>query len=304
MTNSSQKKPQTQQDGTFDPHTAFLDLRIVRLTIGILLGTVLISSVTIVIHDHLALDLTSTGFNTAASIFKVPLGALTFAIPALALLAANHRSEQTKRQMSLTLTQIERTDRQIQIAQGQNNFSNYFKHLEEFNKRFKFDDDSTEMGVTNTHKLHAWLYPGARDGDLSVSTDVVREFQGNVESFLDACLRFREPTGWATNMHFVYSNMNELAEKFYLGFTSITGTMVQHNGSSFTLIGGKVALALEHYLSVFRYIDEILSFDPTYRSGPSVCRVLKATALSSSAGPGPFHPFDIEQVLPAPALVA
>lgn len=60
------------------------------------------------------------GVNDLLVVFKVPLGIAAIVFPLVALVAASHRSEQTKKQ--------------ILISHQQNTFSNYYKHVEEFGK--------------------------------------------------------------------------------------------------------------------------------------------------------------------------
>ncbi|SQD77856.1 hypothetical protein [Moritella yayanosii] len=81
----------------FNPEKSFLHLRIVWLAIFCLLMITGIVSLTIIYYTPLVWDLSSNGFNSFISVFRFPLGILTLIIPIVALLAANHRSEQGNR---------------------------------------------------------------------------------------------------------------------------------------------------------------------------------------------------------------
>lgn len=104
----------------FDPHKSFLSLAVLKVVVGFAVVLAMVVSLVITMNSSIEIDLSYSGFNDAVRIFSVPLGILALIIPVVALLAANHRSEQTKEQMRL--------------AGEQNNFSNYYKHLEEFEK--------------------------------------------------------------------------------------------------------------------------------------------------------------------------
>lgn len=140
---------------SFDPHTSFLHLKIVRVTIALLVILAFFFGVTIAIKSDLIFDLSYNGFNYFIEVFRFPLGILAMIIPIVALLAANHRSEQTKEQIKLTSTQ--------------NTFSNYYKHIEEFIKY----NSSVNFGDVQGRYCHDVLFPNAKHGDYSLSIDVI-----------------------------------------------------------------------------------------------------------------------------------
>jgi hypothetical protein len=76
-------------------------------------------------------------------------------IPIVALLAANHRSEQTKEQ--------------IRVTNAQNVFSNYYKHIDEFNKYLSSRVDK-EVDLRFSHSN---IYPYASMGDYSLSEKLI-----------------------------------------------------------------------------------------------------------------------------------
>ncbi|WP_311064063.1 hypothetical protein [Halomonas sp. DWK9] len=85
------------------------------------------------------------GVNGFLVIFKLPLGILALLFPAIALVAASHRSEQTKRQ--------------IVISESQNNFANYYKHLEEFEKLVELLIVKFSLSHLNYRELYRTLFP-------------------------------------------------------------------------------------------------------------------------------------------------
>lgn len=91
-----------------------------RLAIAIPALSFIASGAAILSNSDLDLSLTYDGFNTFLQIFKFPLGCLALAVPLIALAVTNFRTIQT--------------ERQILAQQSQNNFVNYFKHIEEYEK--------------------------------------------------------------------------------------------------------------------------------------------------------------------------
>jgi phosphoglycerol transferase MdoB-like AlkP superfamily enzyme len=88
----------------FDPHTSFIHLPVVKLTVLILFSISIFLSTVIVFKSDIEWDFSYNGFNDALVIFRFPLGILATIIPIVALLAANHRSEQTKEQLLMLKT--------------------------------------------------------------------------------------------------------------------------------------------------------------------------------------------------------
>lgn len=300
--NSPQPQKNTQLNHTsiFDPDKSFLDLTVVRTTIGIIGMVALLVTAFIAFHMPLTLDLSGDGFNHAVAQFKVPIGILTISIPLLALLAANHRSEQTKKQMILTLSQIERTDRQITMVQGQNIFSNYFKHLEEFDKRFKGKDNDIAMHVTSPYKLHHFLFPNSRHGKLELSKNAISIAEDTATAFIRLCRRFKYEEHWSSSALKIDKKIRLLVERFKISQGSRTGTQILADGESFMLTGGQLGSFLVHNILIFRYLDDILSFDEKYLTPPNLKHIVD---LDMSKIPydykeeKTFIPFDIEEIL-------
>lgn len=139
----------------FDPHKSFLSLRIVWVTVFILSVISISSSSIIVVYSDLEIDLSYSGFNYFITVFKFPLAIAALIIPIVALLAANHRSEQTKEQ--------------IRVTNSQNVFSNYYKHIEEFTKYLEGRVDKS----VDLRFAHNNLYPNASHGDYNISSKVI-----------------------------------------------------------------------------------------------------------------------------------
>jgi len=146
----------------FDPQKRLLSLTIVRLVI---LLTMLVSATiatTIVHFSDLQFEPTYHGWNNAIAVVKVPLGILAFLIPLLALLAANHRANQTKSQIealekqstfSNRIThQQTKSDEIVQLFEG---FDKYWKVRSVVLYRSLFNPESRRMDISR--KTVSWI---------------------------------------------------------------------------------------------------------------------------------------------------
>ncbi|MFW1641621.1 hypothetical protein ACEV8D_22805 [Vibrio parahaemolyticus] len=143
----------------FNPHKSFISLPALWGVVVALSLFSLVLAFIIVANSELDVDLSFTGFNNFLTVFRVPLGILALIIPIVALLAANHRSEQTKEQ--------------IRVTNQQNNFANYYKHIEEYEKYAMTIADYEEISRRNIRRNHKLLFSRAIDGDYSVSTELL-----------------------------------------------------------------------------------------------------------------------------------
>ncbi|WP_318438316.1 hypothetical protein [Photobacterium leiognathi] len=139
----------------FDPHKSFLSLKIAWGTVLILATMSISSAVMIVFNSELKPDLSYSGFNHFISVFRFPLAIAALIIPVVALLAANHRSEQTKEQ--------------IKVTNSQNIFSNYYKHMEEFTKYLLPRVDKE----VDLRFAHSKFFPDSSLGDYAISSKLV-----------------------------------------------------------------------------------------------------------------------------------
>ncbi|WP_345860414.1 hypothetical protein [Shewanella algae] len=139
----------------FNPNKSFLSLPIVWFAVSTFLLLSCVSISFIICNSNLELDLSYNGFNSFISIFKFPLGISALIIPVIALLAANHRSEQTKEQ--------------IRVTNAQNVFSNYYKHIEEFTKYLSERIDKN----IDLRYAHSKFYPRASEGDYEIDPKLI-----------------------------------------------------------------------------------------------------------------------------------
>lgn len=151
----------------FDPEKAFFQLPIVWGTVVLFVTVAIILTAIILTNSSLKIDLSYTGFNLWITIHKLPLAILALLIPVIAVLAANHRSEQTKESISLT--------------KSQNRFSNYYKHLEEFTKyTTKLEEKYAGLKI-NTRKLHGHLFKDSRIGNYLIPEEISINLQKELQ---------------------------------------------------------------------------------------------------------------------------
>jgi hypothetical protein len=146
-----------ENSNLFNPNKSFFQLWVVRLTVVGVVGVAYWVYDLIMENGNYIECYTSACFNESVTTFKVPLGILSLLIPIIAVYAANHRSEQTKKQ--------------IELAREQNNFINYYKHLEEFEKHFeKVESSKTRVGtgLLNARKIHGAFFPDGINGHLHI----------------------------------------------------------------------------------------------------------------------------------------
>jgi hypothetical protein len=119
----------------------------------------------IIAHTSLEWDLSCEGANLFIEIFKVPLGALALIFPLVALVASNHRSQQSAKI--------------IAMQNAQNIFANHYTHIEKLEEHCRKLDiyKSTFLKDYNPRILHSVIYPKSKSGDFSLNADFLDKFK-------------------------------------------------------------------------------------------------------------------------------
>lgn len=86
----------------FDPEKSLFELPPVRWTAGITLVAATLLTILIAYNSKPPLKLDYEGFNNAIEIFRFPIGLFALGVSIIGICGANHRSEQTKRQIERT----------------------------------------------------------------------------------------------------------------------------------------------------------------------------------------------------------
>ncbi|GGK52836.1 hypothetical protein SAMN04490189_4607 [Pseudomonas koreensis] len=291
---------------SFDPNTSFFELTIVRLAASIII-ILAISSALVIFYDpalKLTLNLSHEGFNNALTIFRFPIGLTAILIPVIAVLVANHRSEQTKAQMMLTQNQIALSESQLKAAHSNNNFTNYFKHVDEFEKSITkhqeqdvgFENNTGMIEFRNPRRLHKMAFPNVKSGNLKVDQAFADAIEQDINKLLETASKLKNQNDIPATIYKLYHNYNEIAQKYQIKpFFEI----VTEGGDPVPPNPLKELVYPIGYLS--RAFVNILTFDENYKP----TKLLDATEnfdYKGISGARPQQadqtmPFDIEQLI-------
>lgn len=173
----------------FHPEIGFFDLKIVRATIIVITCASIVISLLIIFNSDLKMNLSYIGWNNFITFFKVPLGILAILIPLGAIYATHHRSIQT-------LEQMKQTRMQLKMTASQNEFSNYYKHLEEFEKYCREHCDKNVY--QHRRSLYQLSFPNSRESHYSANKEFIESVDHLI--FELAC---------TVNDHWLDSDLNE-----------------------------------------------------------------------------------------------
>lgn len=161
------------------------DLPVTKLLVFkavLILGGILTVGTTVAIgyHTNLSLCFTATCFNNLLEFFKVPIRLLAATLSIIGLIALAHRSEQSAKQ--------------IKLSESQNNFSNYYKHREEFENHIrKANEKKRKLGkkeyfIGDPIEAHYIIFPNAKYGDYTPDSLISYKELKNIQSFLTLVL--------------------------------------------------------------------------------------------------------------------
>lgn len=152
----------------FDPEIPFFELKPVLWTGGIIICLALAMTLWIIFYSNneLRMNLSYEGLNHVFTAFKFPIAILALSIPFGALYAANHRSEQSRHA--------------AELADAQNRFSNYYKHVDEFTKYLENyrHVKNKDIKLTNPRLLHLWLYGKRSDCFFTLRKEIIFMAEG------------------------------------------------------------------------------------------------------------------------------
>ena len=161
-----------------DPLKSFTQLPLfwIILTLSLLLS----SSITYIIirKSNLIWNWDYIGFNFLIEIFKVPFSIMAIALTIVAILATMHRSAQTKEQ--------------ILNSNKQNAFSNYYKHIEEFEKYMNTTIKSNSLNFGNLRFTHRMLFPNSFQGIYNVDGSYLELVEDEYSKIKDLLQKFNQ----------------------------------------------------------------------------------------------------------------
>jgi hypothetical protein len=208
----------------FNPNVSFFSLTIVWVTFILITGIALL--LIIIANSSINYQLCGSAecYNNFITLFKLPLGILSLLIPIGAIFAVQHRSEQSIAQ--------------IKTSEGQNNFVNYYKHLEEFGKYLKTKSIDTKV---HANQSHAVIFEEGRNGDFNIS-ESIQKFIETVSSEIYLKLKAIEVGSVngldnniviSTNFQEIEIKLKVLNEKFHV---------IPQNRTIFSILRKKFAL--------------------------------------------------------------
>ncbi|ELI5380675.1 hypothetical protein RRJ87_002832 [Vibrio parahaemolyticus] len=196
---------------------ALTDLPEFRWTLSALLTISMVLFAVIAHNSELTWRLDYEGFNFFVKAFSVPIAVLTSIIPLIGFIALNHRSVQTREQ--------------IQLARSQNLFTNYYKHIEEFEKYVSHL--YVPLNTINARRAHFSLFPDAKDGNYTPIDIENFDFTASIGKIAFAAINYIENEGKRNYLEFVnkcshlqqmidmsYSNMGENTDSSVLVLTA------------------------------------------------------------------------------------
>jgi len=261
----------------FDPEKSLFDLHVVRIiATGTTAGALIVACI-IVYTSDLQYQPGYSGLNNLINIFKIPIGILALGLSLIGLCGANHRSEQTRRQIERTAKQIDISTQQIESTKSQNNFSNYYKHVEEFAK--SCSKVKGLNSVNSPKKLHNKLFPHAQIGNFLVCSEAIVEFEKYGNDLREALLKMANDNDFSELWSLRKINF------FYSKQIWVTSVEVDTKGSIIMLGKNRLRVPsngpqgyIEMHMDYIRAIDEIFSFDISYQS-PRIITILSSMGL-------------------------
>ncbi|MDN7124537.1 hypothetical protein J6I90_06555 [Pseudidiomarina sp. 1APP75-32.1] len=241
---------------SFDANKNFFELTAVKVafgTAGLLAG---VSVLAIILNSNVVWRFDYQGLNHLLTVFKLPLGILATLIPVIALLAANHRSVQTKEQIRVTVSN--------------NNFVNYFRHVEQFDK-FIEARPGLKNYVSNKSTLHSFLFPNARLGDLAVGSEVEMLELGIIKMIDERAQKLKSvPHNQAIKIldeiqGIAEGHFGEIGLKVYSSSSKHSIPVPGAAGETLNLTDGDVARLFKEIGSTLSALMSFAGFDASFR---------------------------------------
>lgn len=286
----------------FDPERSLFSLPVVQWTFSLFFLVAIALAVAIAINDPAPFSMTSKGLNNAVEYFKIPLAILAIGLTFIGIYGANHRSEQTKRQIERALLQIQLTTSQIEMTKGQNNFSNFYKHIEEFGKYC--DSVAGEIfKIPQPRQLHRIIFPkaNATSEDYKLSDNFIADIDNLINTFFDIFKGFNDHSieKRIAAAYSIQQNIKKFEEKynFKISNQGIPGKQYTTNTKSFVLLDGGMRKLLADFILLVSKSDELLSFDITHLPNNNIQSLLKINLSHISGSTDLESPFNLKSHL-------
>lgn len=205
-------------------------------------------------------SLSVSGFKLFMNDFKFSIAISALIIPASALIATMHRSEQLSKQ--------------IELLMGQNNFANYYKHLEEFEKYLvKQYTKKVDIGVKGReNEIYRCFYGKARDGDYRPNPTLINSLELNARMAIDLTDEFLDKGGDFWEFHAKINPIfDDAVALTSLGYPSLSKGYFSGKPYNETLKDRNMPRAMYHlfeiYSDFFEDVLVILNFEMQLLTG-------------------------------------
>lgn len=274
----------------FNPEKSLISLGIFKATVLAHIIAAAILSLVIAYNSELSPSFSYEGVNFFVEAFRVPLAILALIIPMVALLASNHRSEQTIKQ--------------IKSATSQNTFSNHYKHLEEFEKYCNSLFEGN-LSIIKPRHLHSKIYRDSKNGNYSVSHLFLENLDTHINSCLN-CFRKMQNTDkniWAPALANVIKLLENFERSHYLRTPPPEKvTTITYKRSVIAVPEADVRGLVSTFVSQISIISDAVKFDPSLRADAIMQAVLLIDVSKMPPCPvspaSNYNPIIIDNYLP------
>lgn len=262
----------------FDPNKSFIELRSLWAVVHSMFAISAVISASIIFNSDLYYQPDYIGINNVLTIFKVPLGVLALIIPMVALLAANHRSVQTREQIKMT--------------NSQNIFANHYKHAEEFEKYFK--SHIKTIYSKNLQKTHSIVFPDTLQGQYEANPELIEQVELILQKVINSLKGFETDN---------YNVLGLMAEQ--LALISEVEDLCQcessrEEGMHFDYNGYNSVLPFTHFVVYFKFLKaRIINISAIFKFDHIFVETASMKTLSAFS-PKDVPNVDLSQNLPKP----
>lgn len=235
----------------FDPKKSLFQLAIFWWPVVIIIAISFLLIWIISSNNDLKFCLEYECFNNLLSIYRVPLGFMALGVTVAVLIASNHRSVQTKAQ--------------IEESQSQNIFSNYYRHVEEFEGYVSTNIADDQLIINNIREVHFLLYPDSKKGFFSFSQIFIKETEEfftrakkNIQKFDNRQLKDNE---WKKIVMDISEDCNAFHARLNLVFPKQRGATLKMEEGNYAIIAPSILSLINHHSTLALIINKLLAFD-------------------------------------------
>lgn len=235
----------------FDPEKSLISLGIFKATILIHITVALALSIAIIYNSDLSPNFSYEGVNFFVEVFRAPLAILALIIPMVALLASNHRSEQTIAQ--------------IKSSTSQNTFSNHYKHLEEFEKYCNtlFSEDNK---ISRPRHLHRIIYSNSQRGSYEIAQSFIDKTEQHITTCLELIRKLNTPEmkEWVTALDQLTTKLRAFATENHIYIkTASTSSQVSFKDITLHIPDGDIRNILIVFFMQIKILKKAVEFAPS-----------------------------------------